>query len=467
MRSSAIQRKLSQSIVIYSNDVKEVIDTYNRLKPPSWSRIVSDLMKELIEFYNKFKDSNKQLTYIQLYFLASLLNNITPQSKTADACKSLKKKMYPLTHYTHYPLDAFAAIANRPVLSDYIQDIRNKLKEINACSDNLPSLVEAHPDVLKFLAEDRGVFTVTALNVNYCAKVKGRYQYFVNACRSIDNLYANNQELYNKFSREMIPQTHLIPAWDPVWRQHTHIEKTTYTHKDHDISKSPYKAKLDSNENIDFLLAHADHAQDIEYIFSKLHFGMIGKENQYKAERDIREFKDNNENTFYKLAYAFEQLTNEKLLNADHADLVLMICEPRFREFSDQMALAAIEYKKAGKLTQIALEKIKENPATAYPVSQVLNLLEISGLQAFENEVYVNRRQISPSVVAILNKMEKAEPTLLNSENVGWLLKNLSQADNVLDKLNTNPLTQEILQDIMQNVVPGVMAPPPAYSKSV
>ncbi len=430
----------SASVIILQSDVKHALDNYADLKKKSW-RLTSGNIRHLSQYSS---EKAVPLTCSQLHGLAAHLSSIRENqynsNKTYVACATLFTKMGGLVDYAAYDLKIFTMMAHRPELDAYVKSIKKKAHPKKV---DIGPFIRHYPDALKFIAKD---FTMTALDLSYCSKMHD-FRFYTRACKAVDALKLHDQLLYHNIQREVIPHVLLPNPYDCYRQDYALFEVTGYTYKDHNKSLNrEYMAKLNSNENIDFIFANSENSSFISYVLIGLHYGRLGENEQKQAEKNIRR----NPLFLHQLANAFEHLTDADLINKENLNLILLICDPINRECSEQMALAAVEFAADGKLSKGKLDIIKQNPTNAYAISQTYGLLAKSGLTDLINTVYLNAGIISQAVPEILRQLDSAKPSLLSRENAQKVIENLAHADTLLQKMPW-PLTQEGFTEVVQN----------------
>lgn len=292
---------------ICPDDIKDVLEDY-ALKKMHRHRSTSLSIFTLQAFCQSLEEK-EPLNPRQLYFLAKELYHIDEikdvSTRTFSACQPLFRKMGRLVDYSQfYDLETFEVIAKRPELIGYFEFIKDKFR---LEYENLSSLIRKYPESLHYIAADPNA-TVTALNIDYCEKMRGDYRFLTNACRAVDALNTEDEIIYHKIAYKYRLKSNLM------------FEGTTV--RDNSLNVD-YKAKLDSTWNIDFIFANAQYADIIANIFIMLHRGKIGRAQQDEAEEYIREIKDPTGEKFCALENAFKQLTEECRFNKDNAQLII------------------------------------------------------------------------------------------------------------------------------------------------
>ncbi len=285
----------STPITIYPYDIKQCLDEYAKTKKPSRLHPTSEFIKQFQQFFDALK-SGGPLANEQLQWVAKQLKNLRFKKESSDktyhACEMLYTKMGVLVDYADAYPQVFNQIVSCPKLVGYIQTIERRIPGISI----VPIIINK-PDALEYLANCQSL-TSDMLNLNYLENIKD-YQYFPSVMNAIRRLQLENKIIYNNLKEEKTNQVKDQKVWD-TWRgiyvAHTNRATSSVFH---DRSKNLYyKAKLDSQENINFILRHVDHANLIADVLIKLHEGMIGEDYQKQAEMYMAHMMDRNPGIF-------------------------------------------------------------------------------------------------------------------------------------------------------------------------
>ncbi len=301
----------STATTIYPVDIKQCLDKYAKIKIPSRLHPTSKFIKQFQQFFDGLT-SGGPISNEQLQWLSKQLKNLQYEkdvsNKTYRACEILYTKLGILVDYADNP-PAFNQIANCPKLADHIKTIKRRIPGVN-----ISPIIIYNPGALEYLANCQSL-TSDMLNLHYLANIKG-YQYFPSVMNAIGRLQCEDKILYNNIQRKKISHTKMIQMYQPDFKGgFTYYEPETTTSTERiDVSKNLYyKAKLDSQKNIDFILRHADHADLIADVLIRLHGGMIGKAYQEQAETYMAMMMDKNPGEFLKFSQIFLSNSNRVL----------------------------------------------------------------------------------------------------------------------------------------------------------
>lgn len=468
--ASVIRRQLEKTIS--PEDVKEAIDSYKQLKRLSPSP-TSIHIQELERFYSELNLSNP-LSETNLYTLTKLImtasDDETNSPKTFSAIRKLYNKMENFRDCISWyrgDIQVFNAFIKHPELYEYVKIIRDKYGDKPAAS-----VILHHPNALEHLAKipievENEEPSKKVLYFYYCEKIKPHYQFLPDVCYCLDSLEYHHEQIYSTPARK-IPDYQLEPQEAKIYIVPL-IRRDDYFRKNSNLNRE-YTAELNSEKNENFIFKYMKSAHNLEYIFRKLHYCMIGKAKQNQAEDLVR--SETKESTtpeaFMELAQAFELLIGIKVekkfskKSEHHADFIVTLCKPEHRMHARQMALAAIEFDKNNELNAAKVALIDQNPSRIHFICQTLNLLKSAGLQTeMSHSIYQHASEFTETVVTIFKKLHEAKPQrLLTKPNVENVLANLSNANQILGKL-ISPVTQTSFNELIQSV-----SAPPAYAST-
>lgn len=419
-------RKRSDKLTITPSDLKQIIEEYNQNKTVTCIHPISSFIKDLKKLYDKHYHDNSCLTATEILILVKQVYNLNYNSPFAYSAVVKNNKIKKLLSFyqnccdlyhdntKYFNLDNLTLILNNPFMLDDLEIIfshynirfTRKIPDINP---NILRVIadKAQQRIISYKVFDETIFPLLSNDPS-----------LVDACAAFDLLEKMDQVIY-------------------------HNSKSVNQH---------YKAKLKSQNNIDFIYKHKEHSGLISQILVDLHQGVIGLDAQNKAEECIRQIGESegsdSKQEFQSISRAFHLLKINKLLNASNANYIVTLCDEKYRPFAEQMAKAAADFHAQNKLDSNAWNIIKRNPANSPFISQILGMLEQAALSDLKNSVYLKSNQITETVAAVFLKLHNANHPLLSRDNVTLLLGKMHLADIILRNL-----PEEVTQQTFNNAM--------------